>query len=183
MPYLRKEEIKMLLDVIPVTEHKTAIMLGLDLGCRAGEIIKIPNVPEFEKNIDVLDSKSEKAEKKNREPFRSCAISQATLTQIETFQKELKKAGDKRKLLFPYTPKTMTRWIQLYCNKAGIKRNKGKIRWHMLRHTFIQQCLDHDIPIKQISEQTGDSIYTLLKHYSNYTMDDRIKAIEKMGLV
>jgi len=63
-----------------------------------------------------------------------------------------------------------------WCDVAGIKRDKERlIRWHMVRHTYIQNAINKKVPLKQVSQQTGDSIFTLLKYYNNYNPEQRKK--------
>ena len=187
-PYLSDAEVRQLLDSIFIVEHKTAIQMGIDLGCRVGEIITIPNLPEFTFNIQILDSKSEnevkKKSKTSRTPYRQCLITRSTLNQIRTFQVTLKNKKDNRKLLFPYDEKTLNRWLKHWCEVAGIKRdNKRLIRWHMLRHTYVQNAINKKVDLKKVSLQTGDSIYTLINYYNNYTLDQRQLTAEETSLV
>jgi len=188
VPYLVDKEVTNLLTSITNIEHKTAIQLGIDLGCRVGEIITIPNLPEFTSNIQILDSKSEnevkKRSKTSRTPYRQCIITKSTLNQVRTFQEYLKKIKDNRKFLFPYDEKTLNRWIKHWCDVAGIKRNNPRlIRWHMVRHTYIQNCIDKRVELKKISLQTGDSTHTLLRYYNNYTLEQRLQTAEETSLV
>lgn len=184
-PNLTPDETKQLLDNIDNLEHKTAIQLGLDLGCRVGEIVTIPNVPEFSTVIQILDSKAQNEVKRKgktkRTPYRQCVITTQTLNLIKMFQDSIK---DKRKFLFPYHERTLNRWIKFYCEKARIKRKKGNlIRWHILRHTYIQNAIERKVPLKQVSDQTGDSIFTLLRYYNNYTLDARQQMVEKTSVI
>lgn len=185
LPYLNPEEVKQFLNTITNVEHKTAIMLGFDLGCRVGEINKIPN-SNTTNMINVLDSKAESEVKKhkNRNPYRDCIISNATLNQVKTFQAFLKATKDHRRFLFPYNEKTFNRWIKHWCEQAGIKREKSRlIRWHMLRHTYIQNAINKNVKLKQVSQQTGDSIFTLLRYYNNYSPEQRLNEVERTSVV
>lgn len=186
-PNLTPDETKRLLDCIDNLEHKTAIQLGFDMGCRVGEIVTIPNIPEFSTVIQILDSKAQNEVKlkgkTKRTPYRQCVITTQTLNLIKMYQDSIKDEKPKRKFLFPYNERTLSRWIKLYCEKAGIKRKRGNlIRWHMLRHTYIQNAIERGVPLKQVSDQTGDSIFTLLRYYSNYTLEARQLVVEKTSI-
>lgn len=184
-PNLTQNEAKLLLDGIDTLEHKTAIQLGLDLGCRVGEIVTIPNIPAFSTVIQILDSKAENEVKKRgqtkKNPYRQCVITTQTLNLVKMFQASIK--DERRKFLFPYHPRTLNRWIKTYCDKVGIKRAKNNlIRWHMLRHTYIQNARDRGVPLKQVCNQTGDSIYTLIRYYENYSLEQRQQMLEKTSV-
>jgi integrase len=184
LPYLTPKEVKHLIDSITDTEQKTAIQLGFSLGCRVGEINKIPNTSNVSTLIDVLDSKADGKSDSNRSPYRQCLITTATLNQIKTFQNYLNDIKDNRKFLFPYDPKTFNRWIKHWCDVAGITREKKRlIRWHMVRHTYIQNAINMKVPLKQVSQQTGDSIFTLFKYYENYTPEQRQEMAEATSVI
>ncbi len=191
LPYLNEPEVKQLLNSITNIEQKTAIQLGFSIGCRVGEINKIPNTVSINTLIDVLDSKAE-GKVDNRSPYRQCLMTTATLNQVKTFQNYLKDMKDNRKMLFPYNPKTFNRWIKHWCDVAGITRlskkgtnnkNYSHIRWHIVRHTYIQNAINKKVPLKQVSQQTGDSIHTLIKYYENYTPEQRQSMCEATSVV
>ena len=63
------------------------------------------------------------------------------------------------------------------------KYNQEKAHWHTLRHTYIVQSRLRGRDIKVVQQQTGDSLLTLLRVYSNLSNEDRLEICEERPII
>ena len=117
-------------------------------------------------------------EKKNI--FRECVVDTETKDAIDTYLKadwEAKPHYPNK--LFYFSAKTANRIIKKWFKAADISPEKA--HWHTLRHTYVTQSLDRDIPLGCICEQTGDSPNTVIRVYGRPSIDKRREMAESKG--
>lgn len=83
--------------------------------------------------------------------------------------------------LFDFSYKTANRRLRKWCLKANIGIRKA--HWHTLRHTYIMQSRLKGRDIKVVQQQTGDSLLTLLRVYSNLSVEDRVRISENKPII
>jgi integrase len=170
--YLKEDEIERLLSTIDNIEDKTLITLGIDSGCRVSEIVGIltSNIDYANQTIKIWDEKKDK--------WRDIVITKWTCQLIRMYLNERKKASPK---LFPFSYKTANRRLKKWCKVARISEDKA--HWHTLRHTYIVQSKMKGRDIKVVQQQTDDSLLTLLRIYSNLSIEDRAKISEEKPII
>lgn len=176
--YLTETEIRAILSVLHDGENRLMFLLGLDLGARVSEIaglrwdcINWPN-----RFVTVRDNK--KSTRAKTDIYRNCTISKASWDML----KERRKAVDERKdkLVFPMSHKTFNRRIKAWALEAGVDR---RVRWHTLRHTYVVQSRRVGRDWNEISQQTGDTLGTLVKEYGSLSIEDRVTLTDSKPLI
>lgn len=61
-------------------------------------------------------------------------------------------------------------------------RNAVKFHSHMLRHTFVSWCLNHDLPTEDVAALIGDSVQIVARHYSGWIAGRQERLTERMML-
>ena len=170
--YLNDDQMTRLLSNIDNIMDKSLIASGLDLGCRVSEIVTIStsNINLKEQVIKLWDEK--------KDIWRECVITHPTAQLIKMYLNSRQKRSP---LLFPFSYKTANRRLKKWCKIAGIPKEKA--HWHTLRHTYIVQSRLKGRDIKCVQQQTGDSLLTLLRIYSNLTIEDRRKISEEKPII
>lgn len=51
---------------------------------------------------------------------------------------------------------------------------------HMLRHTFVYWCLNHDLPTEDVAALIGDSVQIVARHYSGWISGRQERLYERM---
>jgi integrase len=169
MKYLTKDEVQRLIVSIDNKRDLLLVQLGLVIGCRVSEIVTI-DIKNIEPDrIKIWD------EKKN--VFRDVVIDSATREMLNRYLEDgWEPKPHVKHRLFYFSTKTANRILKRYCEKAGIPKEKA--HWHTLRHTHIMDCLDSNVPINYIVEQTGDSPTTIINIYGRPSIDARLRMIE-----
>ena len=165
--YLSEREINSLLSIIDNIEDKCLITLGIDSGGRVSEIVGI-----LTSNID-YESQVIKIWDEKKDIWREWVVTSPTVQLIRMY---LNSRSKKSPELFPFTYKTANRRLKKWCKVSGIAQHKA--HWHTLRHTYIVQSRMKERDIKAVQQQTGDSLLTLLRIYSNLSNEDRLKISE-----
>lgn len=158
-------------DLIKARRQRLMFSLGLELGPRVSEIIGIrwKDLDTEQKAVRIHDEK--------KDLFRYCTIPDGLWAELAAFAELV----DRRvELLFPITDKTANRWIKEWAAAAGIKRT---VRWHMMRHTHVVHSRRAGRDWDWISQQTGDSVATLIKWYSKLSLEDRHEIGNSTSLV
>jgi integrase len=170
--YLTQSEIQAILSVIHDEENRLLFLLGLDLGARVSEVVGLQwdriNWPN--KFITIYDEK--------KDCWRTCTVSAATWQLLKA--KKAKVDTRKQKLVFPMSAKTLNRRIKLWAKNANITM---RVRWHTLRHTHIVQARRAGRDWNEISQQTGDTVTTLIQVYAKLSIEDRVDLTEKKPLI
>ncbi|MCK5560255.1 MAG: site-specific integrase [Thermoplasmata archaeon] len=170
--YLNITEIRCLLSEIDDLEDKCLITLGIDSGCRVSEITNIST-----SNID-YDSQTIKIWDEKKDQWREIVVTKQTLQLIKMYLNNRVKKSPK---LFNFSYKTANRRLKKWCKIIGIPDNKA--HWHTLRHTYIMQSRLRGRDIKAVQQQTGDSLLTLLRIYSNLSTNDRVRISEDKPII
>jgi integrase len=80
--------------------------------------------------------------------------------------------------VFPFTWKTAERIIQKWTKKV-LGNPKS---WHAIRHTYVSLAREQGVSIEIVAANTGDSIATLLKIYSNPSDTHRRKVADEQAI-
>ncbi len=148
--------------LIKLRRQRLMFRLGLELGPRVSEIISL-RWSSFDRDRKIVTIWDEK-----KDIERSCTLPDLLWGELQAFRSSV----DLRKetFLFRISEKTANRWIKDWAEAAGIKRT---VRWHMMRHTHVIQSRRAGRDWDWISQQTGDSVATLIKWYSRLSLEDR----------
>ena len=170
--YLTEREIEGLLSVIDNIEDKALITLGIDSGGRVSEVVGIltSNINHERQTIKIWDEK--------KDQWREWVVTKPTMQLIRMYLNSRQKKDPR---LFPFSYKTANRRLKRWCEVAEIPKEKA--HWHTLRHTYIVQSRLRGRDIKAVQQQTGDSLLTLLRIYSNLSNEDRIKISESRPIL
>jgi integrase len=162
----------MIMEKITNVRDLTLIALGIELGCRVNEMVmlRVPDIDFENQTVKVWDIK--------KKDIRDCVVTNSVLKLVRMLI-ETEKIKDGR--LFPYCYKTANNRVKRCFADALIDLSKA--HWHTLRHTYVVQSIRRGIPIKIIRDQTGDSLYTLLKYYSTISVEDKVALIESKPLL
>jgi len=151
--------------LIMIKRQRLMFMMGLELGARVSEIVHLrwaisSSFDWDRKIVTVYDQK--------KDVERSCTMPDKLWEELRTFRNlvDLRKEA----WVFGISEKTANRWIKDWAKAAGIKR---RVRWHMMRHTHVVQSRRAGRDWDWISQQTGDSVATLIKWYSRLSLEDR----------
>jgi len=170
--YLTSNEIERLLSIIDNIEDKCLITLGIDSGCRVSEVISIQtsNIDSDRQTIKIWDEK--------KDTWREVVITKSTLQLILM---HLNAKTIQTPNLFDFSYKTANRRLKKWILRANIDPKKA--HWHALRHTYVVQSRLKGRDIKAVQQQTGDSLLTLLRVYSNLSVEDRVKISEENPII
>jgi integrase/recombinase XerD len=148
--------------LISVRRQRIMFLMGLELGPRVSEIIGLrwTSLDWDNRIVTIWDEKKDVA--------RCCTMPDKIWEELRSFRDLVDLRKEQR--IFPITDKTANRWIKEWARAAGIKR---RVRWHMMRHTHIVQSRRAGRDWDWISQQTGDSLATLIKWYSRLSLEDR----------
>ena len=148
--------------LINARRQRLMFLMGLELGPRVSEIIGLrwTSLDWDNRIVTIWDEKKDVA--------RCCTMPVKLWEELRAFRDLVDLRKEQR--IFPVTDKTANRWIKEWAKAAGIKR---RVRWHMMRHTHIVQSRRAGRDWDWISQQTGDSLSTLIKWYSRLSLEDR----------
>ena len=170
--YLSEGEIERLLSIIDNVGDKCLIAVGIDSGGRVSEVVGIltSNIDYDRQTIKIWDEK--------KDVWRKWVLTKPTMQLIKMYLNSRQKASPE---LFPFSYKTANRRLKKWCAQVGIPKEKA--HWHALRHTYIVQSRMKGRDIKAVQQQTGDSLLTLLRVYSNLSSEDRLRISEERPII
>jgi len=147
--------------LIKIKQRRLMFRMGLELGPRVSEIIGIrwEDLDAQRHIVTVWDEK--------KDMHRYCVMPTGLWKELAEYGGTIDK---REKRLFPITDKTANRWLKELAEAAGIQR---RVWWHMMRHTHVVQSRRAGRDWDWISQQTGDSVATLIKWYSKLSIEDR----------
>ncbi len=150
---LTKSEVELLLSKIDNLKDYTLLLFGFYSGVRVGELsFDYNSIIWNEGYISIWD------EKKDR--YRKVYIPETVLNSLKRFWDE--REDKKSPSFFDFSSKTVERAIQRWTGQA---LNKPK-SWHCVRHNYITQSFERNIPISIVIENTGDRPATILQYYT-----------------
>lgn len=200
IPHFSEAELRAILSTENSPERRLVFLVGLDLGGRASEIAtptqKLPkpdkngyvpvemltercgvrwgNINWKEKYVVIWDEK--------KDTYRTCQLQATTWKALKEYSKrdDVVKARRNDDRVFPYSTRTLNRFLNQIARGAGIER---RVHWHMMRHSFVIHSRRAGRDWKFISQQTGDKVSTLMEHYSAYSLEERQEIIDKHPLL
>ena len=149
---LSRAEVEALLTKVTDLQDYTMLLFGFYTGVRVSELKFDYNAIDFQEGyVHIWD------EKKNR--YRNIYVPEAVLTALRRYWNA--KPNKRSPLLFEMSTKTIERKIQQYTFEILGKKKS----WHCVRHTYITQSVEQDIPISIVISNTGDKPSTILSYY------------------
>lgn len=161
---------------------KLGVMICLLTGLRLGEICalrwedidlqeKVLHVKRAVQRIEVDDQKSRtilwEGDPKSVFSKREIPISDTLAGLLTLYQKSGKYV---LKCDRPMEPRTYQNHFQKYLREAGVE----KTNFHVLRHTFATNCIDHGADVKSLSEILGHSdVKITLNRYVHPTLETK----------
>lgn len=157
--------------LIKTKQRRLMFRMGLELGPRVSEIVGIrwEDIDHDRLMITLWDEK--------KDVHRACTMPDDLWEELVAYSKMVDRRQGR---LFPITDKTANRWLKELAKAAGIKR---RVWWHMMRHTHVVQSRRAGRDWDWISQQTGDSVATLIKWYSKLSIEDRHEIGNRTSLV
>ncbi len=164
--YLRKDEIRKLLDSPPREKTRDRLILRILYRCglRVSELVnlKIEDVDFTEGMITIRGGKGDKD--------RVVPIDNHTLDLIEFYIVDadqgymiLSERGE------PLSTRQVERIVKKYAKSADIKKN---VYPHMLRHSFAVHCLKAGMNLRSVQKMLGHSSLTTTQIYLDLTGED-----------
>lgn len=168
---LNKREVAEFLRVIDRIDDKALFTLALTTGIRREDIVGIDlsNINWQNNTLTFWEQKKDR--------FWTVPLEADTMIALKMYINTLSKGSKK---LFDFTGRTAYNRLHRYTEKAKIKK---KIPFHALRTTFVKRSKEVGRDIKAVQQITGDSERTILKHYSEWTMDELKEIIEKKPIL
>ena len=161
--YFSENEIVSILSVLSKQKDIVLARVGLDLGARGGEVVEL-KWEDFDYSNRIVRIWDEK-----KDAERLCMMSDPTWGLLREYEGTIDRRKQRR--VFPFSLRTANRRIKEWCKKAGIKRT---VRFHMLRHTHVVQSRRAGRDWNWISQQTGDTVVTLIREYGMLSIEDRV---------
>lgn len=197
-------DLKKLLDSIPDNHRlRFLIILSANTGCRIGELLALTyddirdghlyiskTLSEIEKEKDSeITTAFKVTTPKTKTSVRNIPLSDKVLKEFAYHKKwhqaEMMKRGYRTQYIFTTESgnfiyrRNAERSLKRLCETIGIDF-KG---WHALRHTFASRLAKNGIPIQTVSKMLGhDNISVTSKYYLNISNDEKIEAINALGL-
>lgn len=151
---LTRKEYDRVLEACGVLEDRVMVMLGVSLGLRRGDLVRVKV-----SNIDFKNHQLTYLEKKKGDRVRVVPIGQKLEQEIGMLIKTIPKGQD---TLFSFKDRQAYNRFNTLCEKAGI----GPRPFHALRATCIKFCQAGGWSPEQVSELTGDTIEVIQAHYA-----------------
>lgn len=150
---LTRKEYEVILAVCGSLEDRVMVMLGVSLGLRRGDLVRVRVA-----NVDFKNGHLTYLEKKKGDRIRNVPLGPKLLQEINMLINTLPTGQD---TLFSFKDRQAYNRFNTLCEKAGI----GPRPFHALRATCIKFCQAAGWSPEQVSELTGDSIEVIQAHY------------------
>lgn len=168
--YFTTKELERFMSAIESRRKKDIFQTLLNLGCRVGELCKL-QLRWF--NEDYVKVRDEKADS-----YRNCVIPNWLYEELTEWYFDNRKVKHPGPALFVYeSRRTILRWTKNIGERANILGEKCKT--HTFRGTFVRRAQSKDWNLRSICQQTGDTEETILKYYSELSIEDRNKQMEQ----
>jgi integrase len=152
---LTRIEYQKLLDVCDDQEDKLLLMIGVSLGLRRSDIVRI-----MINNIDFQNNTLSYQEMKKKNRLRVVPLSPKLANELKIFIKlSGRKITDK---LFSFRERQSWNRFNKLCDKAGIPRRPI----HCLRATCCKFYLEAGLRPEQVAKIVGDRVETIMQHYT-----------------
>lgn len=150
---LTKREVEQVLSKVDNLRDYTLLLFGFYSGVRVSELaFDYNSVAWNEGFVNIWD------EKKDR--YRKVYVPESVLDALRRYWNGRRDRKDPR--FFGMSAKTVERVIQGWTAEV-LNRMKS---WHCVRHTYITQSFESNIPISIVIENTGDKPATILQYYT-----------------
>ena len=151
---LTRKEYDAVLSVCGTLEDRVMVMLGVSLGLRRGDLVRVRVA-----NIDFQNHQVTYLEKKKGDRVRVVPLGPRLEQEIKMLIGTIPKGQD---TLFSFKDRQAYNRFNTLCQKAGI----GSRPFHALRATCIKFCQAGGWSPEQVSEITGDTIEVIQAHYA-----------------
>lgn len=167
------KEIEKLLSNCNTLEEEVIIMLGITLGLRRQDMVKlrIRDIDTETKTLTFYEHKKRRS--------RTIPIPQHLATLLKQY---INTRGKKEEYLFKYGKSkyggfTLWRRLNDLCDRAGLPRRP----FHSLRGTCYKRCIDQDWSPVQAAWLLGDTVRTAQLHYAKPSPAEMAELIERTG--
>lgn len=164
---LTKAQMQELRETIDNSRDLCLIFVGIECGCRVGEMptIHASKIDWKERIIVKVDSK--------KGVERRCGFTPWLKQQLQLYMNAYK-PGD---VLFDLTPKRCEQLFQKWCEKIGLHDPVGEppkswVSWHVIRRTYINQAADAGVEVHEVLSVTGDTLSTIMRYYKKANPGD-----------
>ncbi len=164
--FLSKEDVNLLLEVIPEGEFRRFILFCLYTGCRRGEALNL--------KWDDVDMETGRA---------TFWITKTGKSRVVPFNGVLKSvlSGMERKgdMVFPFDKHFVTHKFKKFLKASGIK-NFESLKLHSLRHTYASHLVMGGVDMLTISKLLGHSTVTVTELYAHLVPDHMKASVERL---
>ena len=171
---LTKSQMQELRETINNARDLAIIFVGIECGCRVGEIpsIKLKEIDWKERVLIKYDSK--------KNVPRKCGFSPWLKQQLQLYINAYKP----KEFLFEVKEKRCEQVLQKWCKKIGLHDDENDpptswVSWHLVRRTYINQAGDAGIEIHEVQAVTGDTLATILRYYKKANPGDQGRKMMK----
>lgn len=150
---LTRPEVERLLSKIDNLKDYTLLLFGFYSEVRVAELsFDYNSIIWTEGYVSIWDEKKDK--------YRKVYVPETVLSSLKRSWNERKDKISPK--FFDMSSKTIERIIQRWTGKI-LSKSKS---WHCVRHTYISQSFEMNIPISIVIENTGDKPATILQYYT-----------------
>lgn len=167
---LTKEQIDKILKVAPTYEDRLLIMIGVSLGLRRSDLVKIRI-----ENINFKEGTLSYIEKKKKGRILARPMPDALKNELELYLKDKPKYGP----LFTFCDRTAWNRFNKLCDKAGVPRRPI----HALRATCIKLHQNQGWSVEQTAKLIGDTVATVQEHYATPTQVELSKMMKERSVI
>lgn len=151
---LTRKEYDAVLSVCGTLEDRVMVMLGVSLGLRRGDLVRVRAG-----NVDFKNHQITYLERKKGDRVRVVPIGQKLEQEIRMLIGTIPKGQD---TLFSFKDRQAYNRFNSLCEKASI----GPRPFHALRGTCVKFCQAAGWSPEQVAELTGDTIEVIQAHYA-----------------
>ena len=167
---LTKDQVDALLKVAPTYEDRLLIMIGVSLGLRRSDLVKIRI-----ENINFKEGTLSYIEKKKKGKILVRPMPDALKNELELYLKDKPKYGS----LFKFCDRTAWNRFAMLCDKASITRRPI----HSLRATCIKLHQNMGWSVEQTAKLIGDTVATVQEHYATPTQEELSKMMKERSVI
>jgi integrase len=167
--------------ILEARRDRLLLTLGLDLGARVNEIVG-PGGLRWDRSLNLDRKQILVVDHKKGGAIRQCVIPEETWKLLLQYRNLLScyMKGSIGSEIFPFTYKTANRKLKTWCKEVGMT---GRVHFHMLRHTHVVLGRKAGRDWNFLSQQTGDTLSTLVEIYGFIDVTDMNQMVNQAPLI